>query len=437
MTIQTISDIRSAKNTLKISIKNIDIKNFSEEVYGQESEYNIKGVLAGLDAIITDLNGLLKTPKQFLQISSFSERQLLLNILVSISNAIELHSIGEVANLIEELKPLLRTYAIRYTDERLHAFIERTNELQKEIQALSALHTETVQHCATVKDIVDGAEALSSTIKEQCETLGIKKTELDALITASEEVRADINVNFESDKSNSQEIEHILGDVLSHKDEVESFSSKIAARDLHIEKQNQQSDTFVEQLTTHSKEQKDYLDSAEKLITSAKQALEYKTAEGLSAAFITQHDKITGMKAWIICAGILLFCSLGLGIWLTVGSEISISLIIARISLLPILIGSAIFCAGQYVKQKNIADDYAYKAVLAKSLVGFSEQLSSEGSKGDEYKLYISTVLSQLLVDPQRKKNQSNRGSEADYKDILNSLNELPKIVNKLSKTVA
>ena len=40
-------------------------------------------------------------------------------------------------------------------------------------------------------------------------------------------------------------------------------------------------------------------------------------------------------------------------------------------------IAGAIFCANQYIRQKNVIEDYTYKMVLAKSIVGFSEQLNN------------------------------------------------------------
>ena len=154
------------------------------------------------------------------------------------------------------------------------------------------------------------------------------------------------------------------------------------------------------------------LKESETRIKQSKQALGYTTTQGLSTAF-NQRYKNTNNK-WIMLGfplGALLFlvASICLGIWLTAGDEISISALIVRISLIPILLSGSFFCASQYTRQKRIAEDYAYKAVLTESLVGFSEQLSNEQNKGEEYTLYIKTVLSQLLVDPQRKHTLSRR----------------------------
>ena len=110
-------------------------------------------------------------------------------------------------------------------------------------------------------------------------------------------------------------------------------------------------------------------------------SLEYKTAEGLSAAFTTQYDRANNKKLnifWLVSASFFVAASIGVGVWVALNEEIQLPAVVSRISLLPILLGGAWFSAGQYVKQKNIAEDYAYKSVLAKSIVGFSDQLSTD-----------------------------------------------------------
>ncbi|WP_157604264.1 hypothetical protein [Pseudoalteromonas aliena] len=340
------------------------------------------------------------------------------------------------------MKPILRSYAIRYTDERLDEFIDRTNELQKKVQALSELLSESKEFHAEILDINSAAQTLKKEIENQSEAFIDRQAVLDNLIEESEETRNSIINNFETDKTNSSDLEELLTEARSHAEIIDNFIKKIAARENQIENQNSKSTEFENTLVTFTTQQKAHLNEAKNLIKTAKQALEYKTAEGLSAAFMAQHTAAKNpwvMGAWVAGAMIFLLLSVALGVWLTIDHDISTSLIIGRISLLPILIGGSIFCASQYIKQKNIAEDYAYKTVLTKSLVGFSEQLSSEETKGEEHTLYIKSVLSQLLVDPQRKQNNDElRKKEADkpvdIKVALDSLKELPSIIEKLSK---
>jgi hypothetical protein len=444
MEVDSIENLRSTRDLLKASVKAIKVREFEGRTFGPESEYDARGVVAGVDSIITDIGGLLRAPKRFLQCSNHPERVALNKQLSSLNHYLTDEDLASACNHVEALKPILRGYAIRYTDERLDEFIERTNELQKKIQSLTELLSESKEAHKQILEITSTAQSLKNEIESQNDTLTERQTTLEELIVESEKTRNTIIENFETDKANSSEIEELLTEVRSHSELIDSFSQKIAVRENQIENQSSKSKEFETTLVNYTSQQKDYLAEAKNLIKTSKQALEYKTAEGLSAAFIAQHTAAKNpwiMGAWVFGAMLFLFSSTALGVWLTVDHDISTSLIIGRISLLPILIGGSIFCASQYVKQKKIAEDYAYKTVLTKSLVGFSEQLSSDEDKGEEHTLYIKTVLAQLLVDPQRKQNhgemrKKQEDKEVDLKSALNSLKELPSIVEKLSKVV-
>lgn len=78
--------------------------------------------------------------------------------------------------------------------------------------------------------------------------------------------------------------------------------------------------------------------------------------------------------------------------------------IVGRLSLVPFALLAAIFCANQYVKQKILIEDYAYKTVLAKSLVAFSEELRVK--EPEKYAEYLSTVLKEIHQDPLRKRDK-------------------------------
>jgi len=442
MEIDSIENLKATRNLLKTSVKAIKVREFEGRKFGIESEYDARGVVAGVDAIITDVGGLLRAPKRFIQGSNYSERVTLNDELTNLNHYLTDEDLASTCNHVEALKPILRGYAIRYTDERFYEFIDRTNELQKKVQSLTELLSESKEAQTEILEINSKVQSLKEEIDSRNEALIERQTILEDLIAESDETRSTVVDHFETDKSNSFEIEELLTEVRSHSELIDSFSQKIAARENQIESQNSKSKEFEVTLVDYASQQEDYLTEAKNLIKTAKQALEYKTAEGLSAAFSAQHTAAKDpwyMGAWVFGTMLFLLFSAALGVWLTVDHDISTSLIIGRISLLPILIGGSIFCASQYVKQKNIADDYAYKTVLAKSLVGFSEQLSSEESKGEEHALYIKTVLSQLLVDPQRKLNhdearKKQEDKEVDIKSALDSLKELPLIVEKLSK---
>lgn len=408
MSSNSVKDIKKARNALKISVKKIKVRDFEGRTFGSENEYDARGIIAGVDAIITDIGGLLRAPRRLLQFSSYSERTLLHKQLITITRYLDDEDLESTYTHIETLKPILRTYGIRFSDERLEEFVDRTNYLQKQTQQLSGLLLESKEAHDELRKITDSAQLLKEQIEDRNTALANKQSSLEVLISESVDIRDKVLANFESDKRNSSEIKQILDEVRSHSGIVDNFSRKIASRENQIEDQEEKSKEFVETLNDYSIQQEKYLTEAKNLIDSARQALEYKTAEGLSAAFIEQHKAAKNpwiMTFWIAGLMIFLLAATALGVWLTVDHSISTNLVIGRISLIPILIGGSVFCGSQYIKQKRIAEDYAYKTVLTKSLVGFSEQLASEGHKGEDYALYIRTVLAELLVDPQRKQD--------------------------------
>jgi hypothetical protein len=105
----------------------------------------------------------------------------------------------------------------------------------------------------------------------------------------------------------------------------------------------------------------------------------------------------------------------------------NVSLLLARLSLIPVLILGAGFSASQYVKQKNIIEDYAYKNVLAKSLVGFSEQFSGATEKGELHSHFIKSILTEIHNDPilkLKKKNTNSLDSENGMSEVVTLLKE-------------
>ena len=100
--------------------------------------------------------------------------------------------------------------------------------------------------------------------------------------------------------------------------------------------------------------------------------------------------------------------------------------LIGRLSLIPFTLLGALFCANQYVKQKNLIEDYAYKAVLSKSIVAFSENLRDNDP--EKYAEYISIVLREIHQDPLRKRGK-DKDDEITIKDSTGIVNKVVKEV--------
>jgi myosin heavy subunit len=269
MEVDSIENLRSARDLLKASVKAIKVREFEGRTFGSESEYDARGVVAGVDSIITDIGGLLRAPKRFLQCSNHPERVALNKQLSNLNHYLTDEDLASACNHVEALKPILRGYAIRYTDERFDEFIERTNELQKQIQSLTELLSESKEAHKEILEITSTAQSLKNEIESQNKTLTERQTTLEELIVESEETRNTIIENFETDKANSSEIEALLTEVRSHSELIDSFSQKIAARENQIENQSSKSKEFESTLVNYTSQQIDYITEAKNLIKTA------------------------------------------------------------------------------------------------------------------------------------------------------------------------
>jgi hypothetical protein len=178
MEVESIENLKTTRDLLKNAVKTIKVREFEGKKFGSESEYDARGVLTGVESIITDIRGLLRAPKRFLQCSNYSERVELNRILSSLKSSLNNMNLVSVCNDVEMLKPTLRGYSIRYTDERLDEFIDRTNELQKKAQALSEVLSESKEAHTEILEIVEITRSLNEDIETQNNTLIAKKNNI-------------------------------------------------------------------------------------------------------------------------------------------------------------------------------------------------------------------------------------------------------------------
>lgn len=220
---------------------------------------------------------------------------------------------------------------------------------------------------------------------------------------------------------------------------VDSTKSNISEIEKEIETKKLNISTFSENVSDYKKRIEDLESTAKEiiakeptinsLILQAEKALNLKSAEGISGAFSSQYAKERNLKWWIVGAVCFIILAIGLTVWIIGGWHIkepnSISSIVGRIVAVGISITGATFCANQYTKQSNIAEDYAYKAVLSKSIIAFTEEIK----KRDETKVasYLEKVLSEIHQDPLRKHNNKE---EENNSNLLKDITE--KILDKI-----
>lgn len=284
--------------------------------------------------------------------------------------------------------------------------VSQINEVKNEIQeSFDAIQL-------SKKSITEIESDTKNKLSEIEEVESIAKKNNDAIIESREKV-----------KEYEQEIE-------SKKLSINSFSDNIDEYKTAIDKLKQNADYVLNKKA-----------EIDVIISNAEKALKLNSAIGISAAFSSQYDRADQQaklkigkqtySLWIVGALVFIFAAIGITIWIAAGSfENSngswISLLAARIVAVAITITGATFCTKQYIKQQNIAEDYAYKAVLSKSIVAFTDEIK----KKDEQQVaeYLTKVLDEIHKDPLRERTNKDETSQ------LSNLNE---IVKELIKNTA
>jgi hypothetical protein len=440
METQSVKSIKEYKDKIKAKLATINTTQFSNKNYGNENEYNGKSIYLGLDAILVDISYFVKSHNIFIQASTLDERNEIINDLANI--LVYLESPQTLCQFIDNLKVKLRKYNIRNSTGRWELF----QEVNKQLLEQSNEFKEALNF---INEIKEEATNSNTSVSEKLETITKKFEELEEKIEEVEEVKNEIILN--SDKLESinenlvkvnstaetylEEIKESMSESKNNEKLISAFAQKVQERDNRLGELQQITEENKKKLNDYNIERIKILKDAKELIENAKTALNYKTAEGISESFQTQladAKKWQFSGSWIIGASVFVTVAIGLGIWILTEKTDELHIIIGRIALIPLPIIAAIFCANQYVKQKNIIEDYAYKMVLAKSIVGFSEQLKKDPSEDKgEYIHYMKVALEEIHKDPLRKRDQKpaeNKIENFSIKEILEVAERMVKI---------
>lgn len=411
--------------------------------YGEEAEYSINGLVCGIKNIVKDMEFLTKSHNLFIKLSSSNDRSTILSHLTNLCSYIQSRSISGIVSEIDLLKTMLRPYNIRTREESFINFNTAIDELMRKANILE-------DEINKVKDCLSSSENIYSKMQDEekeyqelIKSLGERKDSFISDFDSFTEKVSDFRDLAANAIANEKLVEEKLSSVKEDEKLFNKFIQKIDEREAQLNEQNEQTTSYQEKLISFSKQHSENLEEVSKLIEKSKQALQYTTAAGISAAFQTQYEearKTWNTRPWLIAAVLFLLITIGIGVWIVGGwgvstnnSQTHLYSLIGRLSMIPLTITASIFCANQYIKQKNIIEDYAYKAVLSKSIIAFSEELQKKDDK--EYSEYISTVLKEIHQDPLRKRNKTK--DEVSLKegnptlDIISKLEELIKIIVK------
>ena len=440
---QSIQTIREKRDEIREKIKTLNLKNYENQRFGVENEYTYKSLIGEVESLLTDLSTLTQHENKFIKLSNYNERRQIADNLINILSYLE--SPTNLYSYIEDLKIILRTYNIRNFSENLIQFEEEIDDIKGtrvELEEVLAISCELQEKFNDKSDeivkLYDEADKSFKDIQEKFKEI---KNELE-LICKETEIANGLNDDLEEIKEKAEfnltKITDIRTKSESNQKLIENFATKVQDRENRLTELEQKIIENDKAISKYEEERKTLLKEAEALIESAKTALNYKTAEGLSASFSEQYknsNKTWISGGWILGAFVCLLITLGLGIWFlhNISEDNKWYFIVGRLLLLPMPIIGAIFCANQYTKQKNITEDYAYKTVIAKSIVGFSEQLKKNSTDNSEYITYIAKALEEIHKDPLRAREHNSSKVKLDKIQFDKLVETLPKLLEFLN----
>ncbi len=417
------------------------VVNKTEPLYGSEQEYSINGIIAGIKNILTDVAYLVKAHNLFIKISTYNERSNLINALSNLNSYIVNRSNSYIVNQLDSIKTILRFYNLRIDKDRFMEFNTEIDELRKKAIILDeeiAKVREKLGECTTLNTEISSTQDSCNTALQELQDS--RDSFIETLQSFTEEY-SDFTELAKKAKQNEAIISDKLVEINEEKETFDGFIEKITDRELVLEKQAQTTAKYDKRLEDYAVEQDKKLAVAINLIEEAKRALNYKNAEGLSAAFSEKLASASSRHAtlwWLAGAIFFILATLFIGIWIVTGWGLHQTIdqnqmilnLVGRLSMIPFTIVAAVFCANQYIKQKNIIEDYAYKTTIAKSIIAFSEELRDKDP--ERYAEYISTVLKEIHQDPLRKREKNNE----DFKLNKESAGIIEKVIVLLQSAI-
>lgn len=290
--------------------------------YGGETEYSINGLVCGVRNIIKDLEFLTKSHNLFIKLSSSSDRSSILSHLSNLCSYIQSRSITNVATEIDSLKTILRPYNIRTRNE---AFIDFNSAIDKLTRKSNALQDEIdkVKDClSSSEDIYSKMQDEEKEYQELIKSLGERKDSFISDFDSFTEKVSDFRDLAENAIANEKLVEEKLHSVKEDEKLFNKFIQKIDERKAQLNEQKDQTISYQDRLISFSKQYSENLEEVSKLIEKSKQALQYTTAAGISAAFQTQYEeakKTWNTRPWLIAAVLFLLITIGIGAWIVGG----------------------------------------------------------------------------------------------------------------------
>lgn len=406
-------------NKLRRLISDIESSNVgSKNDLHFEARENVKQLLEGNVFIIRGaLSSLESSNKRVLKNSEIEDVKHTLSFVSKICSDINnlnaksplymaavRNNLTKMDELLEQIKPIVRFFVT--TGSGLNdssAMVERVKNTLKDASILH--HTMTVK-LAKLDEKIDSASKIIGASSAKFEKIS---KNLDNLEESNSKYQKTISLlDLESDLISERKSEltaayELLSSVKKTYSENNETLKAIGDNLSSLES----SVSDIESRATNAKNDLDSKTSEiDSIIAQAAAALETTTTVSVGTFFKEQYD-ISKNRMFIWPSFALAFLIGAIWICYDTLSDIrhgvvdggaELPYIIARFCIAPLFLLGVWFCTNQYIKQKNITEDYAYKKVLSLSLIGFKSEIQKTGEANTTG--FIKSLLKEILRSP-------------------------------------
>lgn len=438
-----IKEQRELCRIVSLKIKEVDAEYAKNQIISGTENYTYLALLDALKLANNKIKFLLKSEKRYLNYLTNNERATIRAFTQAVPGFIlgrKYNSLfGElekVKAIVREINPVTIETKNEELDELIDAYIDKIDALNSLMHEIQTIHSSVQKKSESISSLCESSGEMEGNASDFLYAIR-------ALLKEAENIKENIGKNSTEvefvTKNTLRTLREAKSETLSLKEDcLRSADEIVKSHDLLLELEKKIGE-YGARIKGWSKQREHDQSTVTSLIDDAKKALNYTTASSLSDAFKLQYkisNKHVVTQRWLNYAVLFLVLSFCIGLWALYNAEsLSIEIILSRFLLMPLAVGGAWFCSSHYVKQKNIAEDYAYKTVLAKSIVGFSEQLSKNSNQGDEYKKYIEKMLDEIHRDPIRR-NERRNVKAAELDELLKKVNEIKPTLDKIIESV-
>ena len=312
--------------------------------------------------------------------------------------------ISRLDDEVEKIKPLFRflSYNPRSAKELT---LKVTRELNKEaLDSISLLKTYINESIANVKKtasirnemdhLKDSADELMEKMDVYCENADKKTEQIEKIRKENEVILTESKSIKESIDRNYLYIETTVNEAKKDRDAINKDLLSVQESISTVEKVSKNAEKAHDIFDGLKEQSKSVLEKANEILTTSGSVVLGKNFEG-------QYEEAKkGLKVWPVFGGAFLLLAISICIYAiqTHVEKGEAAIIISRLAIAPIALIGVWFSANQYVKQKQIIEDYAYKKTLALSLVSFKKELKE--TKTNHEREYMLEVLKELHKSP-------------------------------------